>query len=84
MNAALLRTGEWVSRGCLSSYGGLAPGCAVLTRILTRPSSDPLAPRGGGGPRAPVQHTDRTCQHTRLLDTLRSARSCQRAKALPD
>ncbi|TNN79071.1 hypothetical protein EYF80_010750 [Liparis tanakae] len=48
----------------------------VLTRILTRPSSDPLAPKGGGERRAPVQHTDRTLQHTRLRDTLRSARSC--------
>lgn len=79
MNAALFYTGKW-----LSCPGGLAPGCAVLTRILTRPSSDPLAPRGGGERRAPVQHTDRTRQHTRLLDTLRSARSCQCAKALPD
>ena len=56
---------------------------AVLTRIVTRPSSDPLAPRGGGARRGSDQHTESTLQHTRLRDTPLSARSCQRARALP-
>lgn len=51
----------------------------LLTRIATKPSSDPLAPRTGGGRRAPVQQTESTLQHTRLRET----RYCQRAKTPP-
>lgn len=51
----------------------------MLTRIATKPSSDPLAPRTGGGRRAPVQQTESTLQHTRLRET----RYCQRAKTPP-
>ncbi|TRY92387.1 hypothetical protein DNTS_024701 [Danionella cerebrum] len=50
-----------------------------LTRMATKPSSDPLAPREGGGRRASVQQTESILQHTRLRDT----RYCQRAKTPP-
>lgn len=56
----------------------------MLTRTPSRPSSDPLAPKGCGGSCAPVQHRERSCQHTRLLDTRCSARSCQCASGPPD
>ncbi len=51
----------------------------LLTRNATKPSSDPLVPRAGGGWRAPVQQTESTLQHTRLRET----RYCQRVKTPP-